>query len=191
MRRQGLEGVAMLLSRIRSAAQRGTMKVQNPRLIEALEQTMGLPAADDQIAVDLARWQAGADGWWGDPEEPTAALVARMQELDDRKAEILPFLRPRLLQPGAVSGQSGRSGYLARLSESLYHAEQRFPVGLGPVEAIGTRLLGRVISSEVACADAKTLGRHGDLIAPYAQALAMYLVEQADWVSPPSVERSS
>ena len=55
-----------------------------------------------------------------------------------------------------------------------------FPIGGGPVEAIWTRLLGRIISSDVACTEARTLGQHGDSIAPYAQVLAVYLVGQAD-----------
>src|ERR1700737_4075257 len=80
---------------------------------------------------------------------------------------------------GAAAG-AGPSAYGAGWSASLYDGTQRFPVGLGPVEAIGARLLGRVVSPDSARAEAATLGRHGDLIAPYAQALAMYLVEQAD-----------
>lgn len=142
---------------------------------EALEHIMDRPTADDQTAVDQARWLAGANGWWGDAEEPTASLIARIQELDDSKAEMLPFLRPRLLQPGLVTGRGGRLAYLAQLSEDLYAETQDFPVGDGPVEAIWNRLLGQVINSEVACAEARTLGRHGDLIAPYAQVLAIYL----------------
>lgn len=132
----------------------------------------------DQTEADLARWHAGASGWWGDPGESTAALFVRMEQLDESKAEILPFLRPRLLQPGVVTGHGARSAYLAQLSKSLYDETQVFPVGLGPVEVIGVRLLGRVIGLEAACAEARTLGEHGDLIAPYAHALALYLVEQ-------------
>jgi hypothetical protein len=135
--------------------------------------------AGDQTEADLARWHAGASGWWGDPEESAAALFVRMEQLDDNRAEIMPFLRPRLLQPGVITGQGGRSAYLAQLSKSLYDETQVFPVGLGPVEAIGVRLLGHVIGLEVACAEARTLAQHGDLIAPYTQALAMYLVGQA------------
>lgn len=141
---------------------------------------MGAPTGGDLTADDFARWQAGADGWWGYAEEPTAGLIVRVQELDDEKAEILPFLRPRLLHAGVVTGQGGRLDHLAQLSQSLYDGTQMFPVGGGPVEAIWTRLLGRIINSDVACAEARTLGQHGDLIAPYAQALAVYLVGQAD-----------
>lgn len=141
---------------------------------------MDAPAAGGQVDADLARWHAGADGWWGDPAEPVPALMARMDKLQDWQAEILPFLRPRLLRPGAVAGAAGRPAYVAGLSQNLYRGQQHFPVGLGPVEAIGTRLLGHVVSAEVARGEAETLGRHGDLIAPYAQALAMYLVQQAD-----------
>lgn len=144
-------------------------------------------SADDPVAADLARWQVGADGWWGDAEEPAAALLTRMGELEDWKAEILPFLRPRLLQPGAVTGTGGREAYVARLSGSLYDGTQQFPIGLGPVEAIGSRLLHQVVSPARARAEAEVLGQHGDLIAPYAQALAMYLVEQAHRGDPGTV----
>lgn len=145
---------------------------------------MEAPEADAPINADLARWYAGADGWWGGAEEQTPALMTRMQKLEDWKAEILPFLRPRLLRPGAVTAQGGRSEYVARLSESLYDGTEHFPVSLGPVAAIGMRLLGHVVSLEGARAEAETLGRHGDLIAPYAQALAMYLVQQTGRADP-------
>jgi hypothetical protein len=145
---------------------------------------MGRPTPDDRTTVDLARWHAGADGWWGDAEEPVASLLVRMQELDDWKAELLPFMRPRLLQPGLVTGRSGRLAYIAQLSKGLYAETRDFLIGAGPVEPIWTRLLGQVINSEVASAEAKTLGQHGDLIAPYAKMLAMYVVGQADRTDP-------
>jgi hypothetical protein len=155
------------------------MKARIPGGGKVLEHAVEARPAGDHVEADLARWQTGADGWWGDPGESTAELFARMEQLAGYKAEILPFLRPRLLQPGVITGQGGPSAYLVQLSRSLYEETQVFPVGLGPVEAIGVRLLGRVIGLEVACDEARTLAQQGDLIAPYAQALAVYLVRQA------------
>jgi hypothetical protein len=139
---------------------------------------MSAGSGDDQVQADLARWQTGASGWWGDPGESVAELLARMDSLDGYQVEILPFLRPRLLYPGAATGRGKSSAYVGQLSKSLYEENAGFPVGLGPLEAIGTRLLGKVIDLDVACAEARTLAQHGDLIAPYAHALALYLVGQ-------------
>lgn len=135
---------------------------------------------------DRARWAVGADGWWGSVSESPAELLERMAALSPSRAEVIPFRHPRLLAAQTVRDLRAQGGSdpaaLARVagySQAAYADTLEWPIGLGPVETLWLRVSNGVLGLELGLREAEAAGRRGDMIAPYARALARWAVPQA------------
>ena len=117
-----------------------------------------------------------------------------MAELSPSRAEIVPFRHPRLLAPQTVhalqadgNSDSGVVSQLTGYSEAVYAGSLEWPIGAGPVEVLWQRVSRNMLSLDQALTEAEAIGRRGDLIAPYALALARWTVQTA---TPQQIESS-
>ena len=138
-------------------------------------------------ADERARWAIGADGWWGSASESPAELVQRMAGLPPVDADVIPFQHPRLLDVHVVRDLSERGGldpvvlaHVADYSRDAYRDALEWPFGVGPIEKTWLRASRRIVSIEQAMLEAEAIGRRGDMIAPYARAVARWTVQRAD-----------
>jgi CHAT domain len=158
------------------------------RLLHALAGAQNTEADNEEglSADEQARWAVGADGWWGSRDDSAADLLRRMSQLSPSRAEVIPFRHPRLLAATTVHSLQAQPGVdagtleqVTRYSQAAYTDSLEWPVGLGPIESLWQRVTRNMLSLDEALMEAAAIGRRGDLIAPYARALARWTVQQA------------
>ena len=145
------------------------------------------PDDDGGLSPDeRARWVVGADGWWGSTSESPADLLKRMAGLSPSGAEVIPFRHPRLLAVGTVHDLQAQDGInptvlkqVVGYSRAAYAGSLKWPIGTGPVETLWVRVSSNMLSLDQAVPQAKAIGCRGDLIAPYARAIARWTVQQS------------
>jgi len=131
--------------------------------------------------LELASWIVRDDGWWGSPQETCDELLARVACLSDRRAALVPIRNPRLLAWGAVTkGQAGVPVTIAQAIEQLcqqaYAGTLDWPAGPGPLEILALRVSQGILTLAQAQVEAVDIGARGDLITPYARAVALLAV---------------
>jgi hypothetical protein len=136
---------------------------------------------------EVAAWKVGANGWWGGDEETALELLVRVSGLPSNRANIVVMRHPRMLQPEVISHLDASAPPEARdaletvrvLSHDAYIGSLEWPIGLGPLEILGARVMDRVLSLDSALGLAAQIGQRGDAIVPYARAVARFVVRQA------------
>lgn len=148
----------------------------------------GGPDGDEVLSADeRARWAVGADDWWGSASESPAELVQRMAGLPPADADVILFRHPRLLDVHVARDLHERGGldpavlaHVADYSRAAYADALEWPFGVGPIESTWLRVSRGIVSIEQAVLEAEAIGRRGDMIAPYARAVARWTLQRAD-----------
>jgi hypothetical protein len=109
-----------------------------------------------------------------------------MAGLPPSRAEVIPFRHPRLLDAETVHNLRARGGFdrtvlkqVVSYSQAAYAGSLEWPVGVGPIQMTWLRVSRNMLSLDQAMLEADATGRRGDLIAPYAQAMAYWTVRLA------------